>query len=206
MAWRRGEIILWREVWHGQAWLVMPVRVVEDRPDLLAVYLAGGSRLGFPAHSWPWPGRHPWDRGEDTRWRGNGVLTLHRPGARHAVWILWYGADREFRGWYVNLAEPIRRTARGFDTCDHELDVWVRPDGTWELKDEELLDPWVERGRWTADEVAAIRAEGARVVADVEAGRQWWSDEWASWTPDPSWTGDELPPGWDEPYELRSLS
>ena len=73
-----------------------------------------------------------------------------------------------------------------------------RPDGSWELKDDELLDGWVERGRWTAEEVRAIRAEGARVVADVEAGRQWWSDEWAEWTPDPSWTGVDLPPGWDD--------
>lgn len=114
--------------------------------------------------------------------------------------MLWYGAEREFHGWYVNLAKPIRRTARGFDTSDLELDVFIRPDGSWELKDEELLDPWIERGRWTAEEVAEIRAEGARVIADAEAGRQWWSDDWATWTPDPGWTGVDLPPGWDEPY------
>ena len=200
VAWRRGELILWREVWRGRPWLVLPVRVVEDRPDLLAVYLASGSQLGFPVDSWPWPGEHPWNRGPDTRWRGHGLLTLHRPGGRHAVWVLWYGEKREFRAWYLNLAEPIRRTARGFDTCDNELDVWVQPDGTWELKDEEMLAPWVQRGRWSAEEVAAIRAEGARVIADVDAGRQWWSDEWSTWKPDPSWRGDELPPGWDEPY------
>jgi predicted RNA-binding protein associated with RNAse of E/G family len=111
--------------------------------------------------------------------------------------VFWFGDQREFRGWYVNLAEPIRRTERGFDTQDHELDVWIRPDGSWEWKDDELLDDWVARGRLSDEEVAEIRAEGARVVADVEAGRQWWSDEWSKGSPDPSWTGVELPPGWD---------
>lgn len=197
MAWERGEIILWREVWRGRPWLVMPVRVVGDSSDVLAVYLSSRTQLGFPAGSWPWAGAHPWNRGNDTRWRGHGVLSLHRPGGRHAIWVFWFGEAREFRGWYVNLAEPIRRTRRGFDTCDQELDVWIRPDGSWELKDDELLDGWVERGRLTVEEVLAIRAEGRRVVADVEAGRQWWSDEWAEWTPDPSWTGVDLPPGWD---------
>jgi hypothetical protein len=155
----------------------MPVRVVEDRPDLLAVY--------------------PWSRGDDTRWCGHGVLSLHRPGGRHAIWVFWFGAKREFRGG-TSTSRSRRRTARGFDTCDQELDVWIRPDGSWKLEDDELLDGWVERGRWNTEEVRAIRAEGARVVADAEAGRQWWSDERAEWTPDPSWTGVDLPPGWDD--------
>ena len=198
--WGSGDVVLWREVWRGRPWLVKPVRVVEDRDDLLAVYLAEATRLGFPPGSWPWPGEHPWNRGDDTRWRGHGVLTLHRPGIAHSIWVFWFGDEREFRGWYANLAEPIRRTERGFDTLDHELDVWIRPDGTWELKDDDLLEPWVERGRWSAAEVAEIRAEGARVVTDADAGRQWWSNEWASWKPPPTWTALELPPGWDAEY------
>jgi uncharacterized protein DUF402 len=199
--WLSGDVILWREVWRGRPWLVKPVRVVEHRDDLLAVYLAEGTRLGFPAGSWPWPpGTHPWNRGEDTRWRGHGVLTLHRPGIAHSIWVFRFGEEREFRGWYANLAAPIRLTERGFDTLDHELDVWIRPDRSFELKDEELLDAWVERGRWSVGEVAEIRAEGARIVADAEAGRRWWSHEWASWKPDPSWTALDLPPGWDHAF------
>ena len=60
------------------------------------------------------------------------------------------------------------------------------------------MDAWVERGRWTAAEVAAIRAEGARIAADLEAGSRWWSDDWAHWEPDPTWVVPaELPQGWD---------
>ena len=75
--------------------------------------------------------------------------------------------------------------------------MWIRPDGSCEVKDDDLLDPWVERGRWSAAKVAEIRAEGARVVADALAGRRWWSEEWASWKPTATWSALELPPEWD---------
>ncbi len=34
---------------------------------------------------------------------------------------------------------------------------------------------------------AEIRAVGRSVAADLDTGRRWWSDDWASWTPDPAW-------------------
>ena len=64
------------------------------------------------------------------------------------------------------------------------------------MKDDDQLEPWIERGRYSEQEVAAIRAEGARVVAELEAGRRWWSDDWAAWKPDPSWPLPRLPEGW----------
>jgi protein associated with RNAse G/E len=100
-------------------------------------------------------------------------------------------------GWYFNLARPFVRTERGIDTLDHQLDVWLEPDGSWMLKDDELLEGEIESGRWTPAEVAAIRAEGAQITADLEAGRRWWSDRWATWRPDQGWAVPELPSGWD---------
>ena len=80
---------------------------------------------------------------------------------------------------------------------DHELDIVIEPNGRWRFKDEELLDEWVGLGRWTEAEVAAIRAEGARIAAELEAGRRWWSEDWAAWQPDPAWRGGDLPAGWE---------
>jgi hypothetical protein len=137
---------------------------------------------------------HPW-AGSD-RWEGHGVLQLQRPGDRHAVWVFWHGPERECRGWYVNLQEPFRRTSRGFDTQDLELDIVLDLDGGWRFKDDELLEHWIERGRWTQDEVAEIRREGAAIGADLDAGRRWWSDDWATWQPDPRWEPPGLPPDW----------
>ena len=92
---------------------------------------------------------------------------------------------------------PFRRSPLGFDTLDNVLDIVIAPDGTWRWKDEEELDGWVARGRFTRDEVAEIRAEGARVAAELDAGSRWWDETWATWKPDPAWPMPELPDGWD---------
>jgi len=192
VTWKPGDAILRREVWHDEPKVGWGGIVAADTPDLLALYMPEGSPFGFADDFFGEP--HPWSHRD--RWHGNGVLQLQRPGESYAVWVFWHGAEREFQGWYVNVQEPFRRTTRGFDTQDLELDVWVPRDGGWEYKDDEKLEAWVERGRWTDAEIAAIRSEGAAITADVDAGRHWWGDEWASWQPDPAWATPTLPADW----------
>ena len=191
---RPGEPIVRRDVWHGRPVLGWGGNVVADTDDLLVLFMPGGGPLRFPPEDF-FGGAHPWS-GRDS-WSGHGVLQLQRPGEMHAVWVFWKGRRRELSGWYVNIQEPFRRSSIGFDTQDLELDIVIRPDGSWRWKDDEQMESWIERGRWTADEVAAIRAEGARVAAELEAGRRWWSDEWASWEPDPAWPAPEIRDGWE---------
>jgi hypothetical protein len=191
-AYRRapGEPILRRDVWRGRpvgAWAGV---VVRDDSELLALWMPDGSPLRFTDDFFGAP--HPWS-GRD-RWTGHGVLQLQRPGDAYAV---WHGAGPHLDGWYVNLQDPFRRTPRGFDTLDNVLDIVVGLDGSWEWKDWEELDEWVGRGRYTEEEVAAIRVEGRRVAADLDAGRRWWGDEWLAWGPDPSWQVPELPGDWE---------
>jgi len=194
MRWQPGDAIVRREVWHGRPTAGWGGTVVVDGADLLGLYMPEGSPLGFASDFFGAP--HPWARRD--RWHGPGVLQLQRPGEMHAVWVFWRGPQREFAGWYANIQEPFRRSPLGFDTQDLELDLVIEPDGSWSLKDDEQLESWIERGRWTEDEVLAIRAEGDRVAAELDAGRRWWSDDWASWKPDPSWPLPELPEGWGQ--------
>ena len=179
-------------MWRGEPKVGWAGIVVEDAPELLALYMPEGSPLAFAADFFGEP--HPWSRKD--RWEGHGVLQLQRPGESHAVWVLWHGPERDFGAWYVNLQEPFRRTERGFDTQDLELDIVIGRDGSWRYKDDEKLEPWIERGRWAADEIAATRREGARVAAELDAGRRWWSDDWATWQPDPAWRVPALPADW----------
>jgi hypothetical protein len=185
--WSEGQVVLRREVLNdGRAWLEVPVIVVRDDEELLASFIAEGAPFRFPPGAWPTPnGRHPWHG--KSRWLGHGVLMLQRPGDAHAVWVFWSGPRRTFRGWYVNLQEPFRRTPNGYDTQDLELDIWVPVGRPWEWKDAELLDRRVAEGRYSAEQVEAIRAEGRRIASELDAGRRWWSDDWAAWRPDPSW-------------------
>jgi hypothetical protein len=185
--WQPGVSVVRQEVLNdGRVWLRFPVVVVRDDADLLATYVPEGTPFEFPEGDWPSAdGLHPWHGRRE--WQGHGLLMLQRPGDAYAIWLFWHGPDREFRGWYVNLQEPFRRTAVGYDTQDLELDIWLPLDAPWEWKDDELLEQRVQEGRFTAAQVAAIRAEGARIAADLDDGRRWWSGDWASWTPDPGW-------------------
>jgi hypothetical protein len=180
--WTEGELIVRREVRNdGRPWLEVPVRVVQDTDELLATYTPTGARFTFPPHEEP----HPWSG--RTGWEGNGVLMLQRPGESYAVWVFWHGAEREFRSWYLNLQEPFRRHGRGYDTQDLELDLILHPDGRVERKDEELLDERLREGRFTQDQVRAVRAEAERIEAELAVRGHWWDAWWALWEPDPAW-------------------
>jgi hypothetical protein len=179
--WSEGEVITRREVLNdGRCWASFPVVVVRDEPGLLATYIEEGAPFTFPAGEWP-GGRHPWADRE--RWTGHGCLMLQRPGEAYAIFVFWHGPERAFHGWYVNLQDPFRRTADGFDTQDLELDIWIPRAGGWVLKDDWLLDVRVREGRFTQDQARATRAEAARITAELDAGRRWWDDAWSDWRP-----------------------
>jgi predicted RNA-binding protein associated with RNAse of E/G family len=118
---------------------------------------------------------------------------LQRPGESYAIWVFWFGPEREFRGWYVNLQEPFRRTELGYDTQDLELDIWVPASGGWELMDDDVLEERIHEGRFTGEQVAATRTEAKRVTDELDAGRRWWPDEWIAWRPDPTWATPTFP-------------
>jgi hypothetical protein len=188
-----GAVVTRREVWRGRPWAAIPVVVVGDEPELLVTYIAEGAELGFADGDWP-GGRHPWHG--KTAWWGHGVLMLQRPGDPYAVWAFWRGPERAFAGWYVNFQAPFVRWDRGYDTLDHELDLWLPAGGGSEWKDRDLLERRVAEGRFTPAEAETIRADAARVAADLDAGRRWWSDDWAEWEPDASWEAPVLTSGW----------
>jgi hypothetical protein len=196
MAWKYGEVIVRREVAWGRPWLAVAERVVEDTPELLVTYLPTGSPFGYGEGPWPTAnGLHPWF--PKPAWTGHGTLVAQRPGDAYAVQHFWTGVPRTFERWYVNLQAPMRRTAIGYDTDDHELDVVVRPDGRHELKDDDVMEQRVREGRYTAAEVAEFRALGAELVAMIEAGRMWWGARWVAWEPDPAWGAVAPVDGWE---------
>jgi Protein of unknown function (DUF402) len=180
--WSRGDVIRFRYVRDGRAFWTLPVTVARDDAAELALWIAPGSPVRRPD-----PLRVPipvlaagrWTAVE-TAWFGEGVLMLRRPETRHSLWHFWNG-DGSFHGWYVNL-EDWWRDDDGVDAYDHQLDIWVYPDGRWEWKDEDDLAESVEVGIFTAAEAVAIREEGERVVAEWP-----FPTGWEEWTPDPSW-------------------
>ena len=192
--WEPGQHIVHREIWRGRPWHANMAIVVEDTAEALVSYTPEGSPHAFPASA---DGRkHPWDGRQ--RWVGNGVLMLQRPGEAYAVWHFWEGEERAFDGWYLNLQEPFRRTAIGFDTQDLELDIWLPLDGNWRFKDDELLEVRIADGRFTSSQVERIRELGSSIGAMLDRGERWWADSWTAFTPDPGWVTPAFPAGWED--------
>ncbi|MEX0781046.1 MAG: DUF402 domain-containing protein, partial [Dehalococcoidia bacterium] len=172
----------------GMSW---PAIVVQD-DALLALYIPAGT-----LHK-RWSGTGVDRKLVDVAWRVD-TLRLMYPGAHHSIWATWerHGEDRAFRGYYVNMEEPFRRTAIGFDTNDHMLDILVAPDLSWKWKDEDVVADFLARGVYSAEFAAAIRAEGERVAAAIEGRGSPFCDAWDCWAPPPSVQPPALPEGWD---------
>ncbi len=186
-----------RGFYGGRVRWAIPHVVVEESAELAVLYVAPGTRGRRPRHSFiddPSQVRTlRWDHVEHV-WRGTHALRLLRPGDAHCIYLFWAAEDWAFRGWYVNLQTPYVRSAVGFDTRDHALDIVVEPDGTWRWKDEDDLELATRLGLFTPAEAAEIRAEGARVIA------AWpFPTGWEDWRPDPAWPLPELPPAWHHP-------
>jgi Protein of unknown function (DUF402) len=174
----------------GMSW---PALVVRDEPDLVALYIPAGT-----LHK-RWNGAGPNRALVDVPWRVD-TLRLMFPGAHHSTWATWArsGEDRAFRGYYVNMEEPFRRTPIGFDTNDHMLDILVAPDLTWQWKDEDVVADFLKRGLYSREFVAAIREEGERVVSAIELRSSPFADGWDRWAPPPLASLPVLPEGWDQ--------
>ncbi|MBI2912538.1 MAG: DUF402 domain-containing protein [Chloroflexi bacterium] len=198
---RPGDQVVLREVWQGRLWTVRPVAVVRDSPNVIALYIAPGTAwlrpysrdgraLRLPEEEWVL---------REARW-DNAVLRLTRPGDAHSVLDGWDEAGARFTFWYINLEEPIRRTAIGFDYMDHVLDVVVSRDLTaWRWKDEDELREAVARGLFSEEQAAAIRADGERALKSVLRRGPPLDERWEEWWADPGWAVPELPAGWDTP-------
>jgi hypothetical protein len=206
--WSRGDQIVFRFRRRGdRVSFAIPVTVVDDSPDLIALYTAAGTPIKRPVRpdggpilrALPYEERFslPWRIGDGV-WRENAALQLARPGTAQAIVLFWRAEDWAFRGWYVNLQAPLVRTGAGFDTEDHVLDVVVAPDLHWSWKDEDEFEAAQRIGRFIAAQAAAIRAEGETAIAAIES-RGWpYDGGWDEWRPDPAWPIPTLPPTWND--------
>jgi uncharacterized protein len=158
--------------------LFSPIGTVGRRPDFRLIDYLQQFRTG------------EWTYVEHT-WRDFHRLRITQWKRAHSLSLLW-DAGWNFRSWYVDLQEPLRRTQLGFDTRDQALDVVVEPDGSWQWKDEDHLAELTRLGAFTSAEAAAIHAEGERVIDERP-----WPTGWEDWRPDPTWPLPQLPEDWD---------
>lgn len=133
-------------------------------------------------------------------WSDTSVLIWNPSGAAHSVW--WFFCAGRFTGWYVNLEIRgqlwVEGSRHGIDVCDLGLDVVVDPDRCWQWKDEDDFAAFTGApGYCTPEHAALARAEGRRVITQVEDGEFPFDGTYCNFDPDPNWTIPQLPAGWD---------
>jgi hypothetical protein len=197
--WTPSDTVVMRGIWKGKLWWACPAFVVQDTPDLIALYWP----VGTPTRS---PVRRPTVEDDlynlieliERKWTDNDVLSLNTRGAAYSIHIMWEGNTHQLRCWYVHLQEPLRRTRIGFDTMDQMLDIVINPDRTkWHWKDEDEFSEAEEIGVYSREKVQSIRQEGQRVIGLLNANASPFCDGWENWTPPREWGIPVFPLGWE---------
>ncbi|RKN49332.1 DUF402 domain-containing protein [Micromonospora endolithica] len=212
MRFEPGRLIVHRNVRRGRIGWVRAARVVSDDERGLLIWIARGTptasevtEAGLGMRAVPFA---EWItsayRLAPGRWNGPPLLKFLPAGAAHSVW--WFRDPRDrHASWYVNLEEPGVRWddghLAGVDMVDQDLDVVVRPDLSWEWKDEgEFVERLAFPDHYWVPDPDEVRAEGKRVIARAEAGEFPFDGTWCDFVPPADWTTPaELPAGWDRP-------
>ena len=198
--WQPGDHIVLREIWRGRIWSGRPYTVAADTSERLVIYMAAGSHWMRPVHQdgSAIHGREPDWTLDEAIWPIE-ALRIVEPGRHHSVLLLWTEGFGEFLRWYVNLEEPLTRSAIGFDYLDQLLDIEIAPDlSAWHWKDEDELEDAIGSGLITLQKAELIRAEGNRVIEALETGQPPFDEPWDTWRPDPRWHSPALFTGWND--------
>jgi hypothetical protein len=174
-----------RQLFQGRTWSLTTGNVVEDSDERLVLWLPPGAR-GWRPDGYLFDG---WELREHVHTRAGGILRVREHAEPYSV--LLFGVDDAFRGWYVNLEEPLARTPDGWEFEDHLLDVWIDADRSWRWLDEDELEGALARGIFSAEEGASIRVAGEQALERVLRGD---FDAWVDWRPDTAWPPPPEPP------------
>jgi hypothetical protein len=205
--WLAGDVILMEAITRrGKLLNVMPQVVVEDNERFLATVSLPGMTFATRDE----PGRtsksleerlaiylapEPTTRDWWERVLHRAVLSIWPAGESHSVRVFW-DEDWVLQFWYINIELPYARTSRGIQEFDLYLDVMITPDFAWSWKDEDEFEAMHKAGYFSAEEVAAIRAEGEKVIARLEA-REWpFNEPWHEWRPGPSLVAPKIADYW----------
>ena len=104
-----------------------------------------------------------------------------------AIWFvftgLWYDVgkvynlDNEWTGYYCDVLKPVKRSVdvngklNRFEITDLFLDLWVNPDGTYEIQDEDEFEEAIQNGAISAKLAEKAREVLSALIVEVETGK-----------------------------------
>ncbi len=97
-----------------------------------------------------------------------------------AVWFVFanrwydigkiYNLDEHFTGYYCDIILPMTRTDTHFEITDLFLDLWVSPDGSYQVEDEDEFESAIAHGWIQTDLANQARNALQDLIAEIESG------------------------------------
>jgi predicted RNA-binding protein associated with RNAse of E/G family len=125
--------------------------------------------------TWTWPTR---DLGYVLFETGDRFIEYFYTDRWHNIFAIHSGESGALKGWYCNVARPARISAQVVAAEDLILDVWVSPDGNWQILDEDefaadhTLDEPTREDALKALGVLLAQIAAREPPFDVSAGSQ----------------------------------
>ena len=204
--WKPGDIVAWRGIFAKRVWHVQPTIVVKDSPDELVLTLLPGTECiaeetylkGKQNSNRRWDFKDRDWRLEKYIWQTNRLLLIFEPEKFYSTIYFWNNASHKFLCYYINFQEPFRRNAYGVDTLDLDLDIIIRPDLSFEWKDEADYQKAIDHGIIFPDWVQGIETAKQEIFDKLEKRQYPFDGHWLNWMPDPDWSPPRLPMNWDK--------
>jgi len=97
---------------------------------------------------------------------GSQTVALYQAGQPYVFWQMTSPAG-ELVGYYIHLADNVTLEADCVTWKDLTVDIWVYPDGRYELWDEEELSKFWRQGFIDDAQLSEIKQVKAQVLADL---------------------------------------
>lgn len=98
-----------------------------------------------------------------------------------AIWFvftgLWYdigkiyNLNNEWTGYYCDIMKPVKRSPDQFEIVDLFLDLWVSPDGSYEIQDEDEFENALEEGTISTQLAEKARNALDNLIGEVVSGK-----------------------------------
>ena len=88
-----------------------------------------------------------------------------------------YNLDNEWTGYYCDIMKPVKRRVNVagkldcFEITDLFLDLWINPDGTYQIQDEDEFEEAIQNGAIDPELEKKARDVLTALIAEVEEGR-----------------------------------